>query len=504
MSQSRLPVRAKIDTMQRNGRARATVLARAFHNGLRALAGDKVLIANTLLLGFSEGDEVYCSVKENSQQRRETDEKWFALKMRPVKEVKSSIEWSDWQVGFPLPNTVHGSNHAPGPTPWGLACWKCGSAKVDGTQVHQIKNSAVWTNIAQLAGTFVEPKEVDNRYKKCLVQNVRCCKCKSSLGTLYKKPYFDSDTQRLTVTKVFPCVKLTTAWEEKESGLPRFAMVVTGPSKEAVEQTLQRVPCSQEPLRGNNRRIDSYTQQLLSQVDAHAQLAARREAETQLAKQEKQQAELKFETIQAECKDQFERRTCCICDDVVALSLGLECGGPLDPKLQHISRDVNGGGGAGGEEPPSDGNAPPPQEVQSGAHFHFICQSCLEQYVCRKLQEPLDALAGEDGQIFCPGRVMSHPSSQCYATPLPRKSILKFCTESTFEAYLDKIVEMRGEPRMKEFEKSFDERVKREAKLIATLSEEEKEARCWCTCHCCHHLRECGPIQTIDRVVAGV
>ena len=257
-----LKVPAKISQVKQRGWGQARITSGTHKDELVA-----VLPKNVLGLTLKAGDAVQCLVTRNA--RRGSSERWFAVSTH--RDTASSKVWKPWQVGrIDLPNTKPGASHNNnGHGSWGLACWTCGHAQVDATQVHQIKNSAVWTNTDQLSGTIVDPAKQRNEFKKCTTQSVLCSQCKTSLGSLYTKPFYDSETGTLTTSKVFPCVKLTTMWNRR--GGDRCAMVITGRSESNVRDTLAMIPGVEDEVVYNQfGRLDAVSKRLIKVASAAA------------------------------------------------------------------------------------------------------------------------------------------------------------------------------------------------------------------------------------------
>jgi hypothetical protein len=140
----------------------------------------------------------------------------------------SSRATAGWQNGndpITVPDTMAGSPH----TGIEFECWKCGSAKVHGNQIHRVKQTSVWTNTHKIDGCTVRSKQSYNKFKKCNVQSVECTRCHETLGSYYESPYIDSDTGRVKEGQVFPCFKLDHLRRKSEPGeSTQFSLVLTG------------------------------------------------------------------------------------------------------------------------------------------------------------------------------------------------------------------------------------------------------------------------------------
>ena len=262
-------VEAEVTHVRRNGWGEASVTRNAstYDKTMVVRVGHTIAIPKKRMQGVKVGTLVSCRVKRND--RGPGHPRWFAIQATRATPEKSDIVWEPWQVdGILLPNTQRGSQHQiGGACQWGLACWKCGHAKVDARQIHQIKNSAVWTNTGDLDGTELDAEIGWNKHKKCHVQKLCCSKCKRSLGSYYAEPYYDSETKALTTYKVFPCVKLTTMWS-KQGQIKRCAMVVTGPSESEVQDVLAQIPRDGGAEYAEFGRLDEFSKRLIMQGQA--------------------------------------------------------------------------------------------------------------------------------------------------------------------------------------------------------------------------------------------
>jgi len=445
-------VSAEVCEMKHNGWGVARVLdhAQRHEHDLEACVGDRIAIRPPTAQRFTLGLKITCFVKTNSQPRAR--EKWFATFAQPFTEEKSTQHWEPWQLQADviLPNTVYGQDHKTG---WGLACWKCGHAKVSSQQVAQIKNTAVWTNTATLFGTKVDSKKVVNKFKKCITNTVRCAKCSASIGSLYHEKYFDGDTNELTTKSMFPCVKLTTQWAKKESSPLRHAMVITGESKFDVETLLATVPHSDEKHFAELGRVDSRVKKVLLQVKAFEQLADTKMQQVQKTSQENEKKLAAVQAWTAQRAQDGELRVCDICDDEVAASQGISCGGSHD--VDAAATEV-----LAGESTPA---------IQS----HFTCDDCLNSHILNEI----DAGGNSDGCVYCPARSGSAEGSPCFKTPLSTKMIASHCLDSTFDAYNTYQLALRENDLQKRLEVTFEERVRRAAKKFAALSQLQKKVR---------------------------
>ena len=264
-----LKLDAVIVRVDRNGWGTADVTKPATHTATQqhARPGDTIAISSRSMKkdNLKLQDPVHCFVVKNKRGRQQ----WFAVTAGRSSQEKPDVLWEAWQVfdGITLPNTEPFSDHQTAGCQWGLACWKCGSAKVTADQIHQIKNSSVWTNTDKLLGTYLDPKREYNKFKRCHTQSVRCSTCKRSLGSHYAAPYYDSDTKTLTKTKVFPCVKLTTLWA-KQGLFSRCAMVLTGPSQFEVEDALANIPCVDGECYAGLGRLTEDTKRWIGKINA--------------------------------------------------------------------------------------------------------------------------------------------------------------------------------------------------------------------------------------------
>ena len=444
----------RVDGRSRWGTAEVLEHAQRPELDLHASVGDKISLQPRSAKTLRVGQKIRCFVAKHTGQG---DEQWFARSAWPFDEEKSQRAWGAWQVGMPLPNTVHGADHGTG---WGLACWKCGHAKVPAEQFHQIKNASVWTNTDRLAGTKLHHEKVHNRYKRCDTQNVLCALCSASIGSLYKEPYYDDDTKALTTSKTFPCVKLTTAWTRKESGTQRYAMVVTGPSKFEVEDILAAIPqaTTDNPLPARGR-MDAATKKIVLQQQAHQAHAARQEDIARRALHDSKRAEARVEVLKQKLAQEGVRlQECCVCEDEVPICDGACCGGWISEPAEGATPALQAAGGT--PETP-------------GATAHFTCSSCLDEHL-RNEAEP-DKMSDDQGRVYCPGRSESGEKSECFGTPLKKKLLAKHCSEEAFEAYDMKLMSLRERACVQQLELSFEERVKKEAAKWAKLSKMQKE-----------------------------
>lgn len=387
-----------------------------------------------------------------------------SLNAQLFKEDKSLVKWEPWQLDAKLlPNTVYGADHQTG---WGLACWKCGHAKVSSEQIAQIKNTAVWTNTHQLFGVKVDPKEDYNRYKRCNTFKVRCARCEASIGSLYEAPYFDGCTGQLTTKTMFPCVKVITVWSMKETGRQRHATVTTGDSKFVVEDILATIAQSDESRYIAGDRIDSTLKKAVLQAKAHEKLAATKMREVAQAAKDAQQKLARVEAWRQKRAQSGQLRACCICDDEVPVEEGVSCGGWVETEPQVPAQDVPQPAASGGCA--AAGAAPKPGPT---VLCHFTCDDCLESHTMTEVQREEHG----DGYIYCPGRSESSEGSRCFTDRLTNKMLAMHCSEATFEAYQKSILALREKRLATEMEMSFADRVKQEAAKLAKLSKLQKK-----------------------------
>ena len=284
---------AKIIQIKRNGWGVAEVTSRAVNVVLNQVAqvGDQIAMQSKNMNGLVVGSLVRCMIVPNSSGR--SDEEWFCIRPpRPDRDHKRpTCNWSPWQEGrnalsINLPSTEPETDH----TGIDLACYRCGDAQITGSQIHRIKNTCVWTNVAPVyagqgggqggggvkakgtlqqrlaarksgvvnnddlpvaiavpmencqsspSGVLLQAPPLEsclildstikyNKFKRCNIQDVRCRGCNSSVGTYYSEPYFDSDTGTLKEGQPFPCFKITTVKEISGQSKPRHIMVLVG------------------------------------------------------------------------------------------------------------------------------------------------------------------------------------------------------------------------------------------------------------------------------------
>eukprot|EP00041_Stephanoeca_diplocostata_P040384 m.1639326 g.1639326 ORF g.1639326 m.1639326 type:complete len:621 (-) comp34637_c0_seq1:216-2078(-) len=200
--------------------------------------------------------------------------KWFAVSVKEYIPRTTQCRWEAWQDGdtaLTLPDTANGSSHAG----IQLQCWKCGTAAIKSDQIHRVKNNAVWTNTSRIIGTRIRDEVSYNKFKRTKVQSVMCSGCNAILGTCYKEPYYDSDTQRLKEGQDFPCFKLT-MFKNQPGNATEFNLVLVGSSMASVQQSIAKLITTQEwedfmaanPLQG---RMNSAAFELIASLKAEHQ-----------------------------------------------------------------------------------------------------------------------------------------------------------------------------------------------------------------------------------------
>ena len=177
-------------------------------------------------------------------------------------------------------------------------------------------------------------------------------------------------------------------------------------------------------------------------------------------------------------------RVCCICDDEFSIQNGVECEGTA-PASHHTDE---GGGAAKFES-------------------HFTCSDCLEQYVSAVVELPTRVLVDRNGDVFCPARNNeSIKTCACYVAPLPRKALAKFCSDATYDRYIQRQVDVAQLPRMQKLEQDFEERVQAEVDRLARLTDKQRQVRLLRRrlFSCRVFLRQCPSDKVAVFVIVGV
>jgi len=239
---------------------------------------------------------------------------------------KVQSSWEGINLNTELPNTERNSKHE------GLmiGCFKCGACVAQGTEVYEVKNNAIWTQVC--TNMILDSKISYNDCKKTNVQSVFCRYCNNTIGSYYHEQYFDSETQEMTTKDYFPCVMIT--YRRKNKGnVPVNQTVLLGDDDSiglCIANLTKTEDFDQEfhKILGNVR-VDTRTHDAIlyakqahkAKQDAEArELASRKEAEDKLLA-----SQIEMETFKIALKA-IEDRECTVSSKKVVWECATEDG----------------------------------------------------------------------------------------------------------------------------------------------------------------------------------